>query len=132
MTTSRTTLLATEALVSATSGQGWLDRINNNFIISAWVDVKAKTANYTATVTDCFITVDPTGGAVTITLPQASTATGMVLYVQPLNVSNTVTLDGYSAETINGSATKTIGTANRRVQLICTGTLWLANYYDPL
>jgi hypothetical protein len=52
--------------------------------------------------------------------------------VEALNVTNTVTIDGNASETVNGSATKTIGTAGRLVILRSDGTNWNAWFYDRL
>jgi len=128
------TLLSTERLVGETTGDGWLDKINDNFRYRFGAEGQNKTANYTLVLADAskLTRVDPTSGAVTITTPAAATCTGVAFLVEALNVTNTVTLDGNSSETINGSATKTIGTAGRLVILRSDGTNWNAWYYDRL
>ena len=128
------TLLSTERLVGETTGSGWLDKINDNFRYRFGAEGQTKTANYTLVLADAskLTRVDPTSGAVTITTPAASTCEGVGFLVEAMNVANTVTLDGNSAETINGSATKTIGTAGRLVLLRSDGTNWNAWYWDRL
>lgn len=127
------TLISTERLVEATAGEGWLDRINDNFGMARWVNVRSVTSlTDTATSADDCILLDATSNAVTLTLPPVADVDGMVLTVIAINVSNTVTLDGNASETINGSATKTIGTINHRVELIATSSGWHANYSAAL
>lgn len=127
------TLLSTERLVEATAGEGWLDRINDNFGMARWVNVRSVTAlTDTATSADDCILLDATSNAVTLTLPPVADVTGMVLTVIAIDVSNTVTLDGNASETINGAATKTIGTVGHSVTLIATASGWRANYSAAL
>lgn len=128
------TLLSTERLVGETTGSGWLDKINDNFRYRFGAEGQTKTTNYTLVLADAskLTRVDPTSGAVTITTPAASTCSGVGFLIEALNVSNTVTLDGNAAETINGAATKTIGTAGRLVLLRSDGTNWNAWYWDRL
>lgn len=68
----------------------------------------AKTANYTATISDYVI--DCTTGTFTITLP---TAVGIVgrIYIIKNSGAGSITLDTTSSQTIDGSTTKTIAAA---------------------
>ena len=77
----------------------------------------AKTADYTATDSDCVIDVDATSGDVTITL-QAVTA-GRSMHIRRTdNSSNTVTVDGDGAETINGNTAISLASQYDAVHLI--------------
>ena len=73
--------------------------------------IVAKTANYTATVSDYTILCDTTGGGFTITLPAANTCTGRIYVIKKVignSGANNVTIDGNGAETIDGAATITL------------------------
>ncbi|MGB1214618.1 MAG: hypothetical protein ACPG4X_14735 [Pikeienuella sp.] len=71
--------------------------------------IDPKTANYTVEIGDDtkVITVDASGGAVTVTLPTlAASGNGFQVTVKKTdNSSNTVTVDGNAAETIDGAST---------------------------
>lgn len=84
----------------------------------------AKTANYTATITDTVLIVDSTSGSVTITLPAASTSTGMVLTVKKIVSANSVILDGNASETIDSATTLTITTQWAAKTVYCDGSAW--------
>ena len=110
-----------------------LTTIGLNFDVRLWNDNRTVTASsVTVGLTDEWILVDPTSNAITLNLPAVATCDGMVLGVTALNVANTITLDGSGAETINGSATKTIGTSGRTVVLRAYSGGWRANYFDAL
>lgn len=79
-----------------------------------------KTANYTATTSDCVINC--TSGTFTVTLYAASGNAGRVLIIQNSG-AGTITVDGNGSETINGSLTVSLLT-NDSVQLVCTGSAW--------
>ncbi len=87
--------------------------------------VAAKTANYTATSSDYLLLVDATAGAVTITLPAASSSSGMVLIVKKTDSgANAVTVDANGAETIDGVTTVGLTTQYDSVKIQCDGTEW--------
>lgn len=85
-----------------------------------------KDANYTATIYDRVIKGDTSGGAFTITLPAASTATGLVLtFIRTGAGVNALTIDGNGAETIDGAATNAEMDAQYdSITIICDGTEW--------
>lgn len=87
--------------------------------------VVTKAANYTALDTDETILVDASSGSVTVALPSAVYRAGKVYNVKKIDASaNSVTIDPYGAETVDGAATKSTTTqwANMRVQ--SNGTAW--------
>lgn len=85
-----------------------------------------KTANYTAAVTDTFIPVDATSGAITITLYTASGNAGKRIKIKKIdNTLNAVTIDGAGSETIDGDTTKVLSTRWEALELECDGTNWL-------
>ena len=86
------------------------------------------TSNYTAKPSDALIRVDASGGAVTITLPAASSMIGSRLTVKRLNAgANAVTVS--ATDLIDGSATATLASQYARMTVlgIRSGT---ASTYD--
>lgn len=87
--------------------------------------IKTVSDAYDILTTDCIVLVDASGGAKTITLPQASTVTGRIFTVKKIDSSaNSVTLDGFSTETIDGSTTKTLATQYKSFTVTSTGSVW--------
>lgn len=72
------------------------------------------------------VLMDATAGAKTVNLPAAATAgSGGILYVKKVDTStNTVTVDGNAAETIDGSLTYVITTPYDSIQLVSDGSNW--------
>ncbi|NDC95617.1 hypothetical protein EBZ38_03815 [bacterium] len=65
------------------------------------------------------------GGAITVNLPPAVDYRGVIFTVKKTDSSaNTVTLDGNGAETIDGTATKSISSAYGSIRVISDGTAW--------
>lgn len=96
-----------------------------NFI-AMWGYV-AKTANYTATVTD--YTIDCTANTFTVTLPTAgASVTGVPAgrcYVVVNSGTGTITVATTSSQTINGSTTFTINTQYSGAIFQSNGTNWI-------
>lgn len=121
--TSANNLLLT-ATTTTTSG---------DFVVGTKVKITTltKTANYTFTSTDPgIIFADATGGAVTITLPAASSSTIGVQY-QVFKVdssANAVTIAGNGADTLlTGSTTSTTAQSNCLKVTGYTSTSWIVN-----
>ena len=84
--------------------------------------VVSKTANYTATLTDAMILVDATGGAVTITMPAATTP-GQFYLIKKTDISiNAVTISRAGADLLDGSTTVALATQFSARILISDGT----------
>lgn len=84
-----------------------------------------KTGNYTATASDNLIKCDASSGGFTITLPAASTVSGLSLDVIKIDATgNLVVIAANGAETISGSNTWVIGTQWTNLTLRCDGTAW--------
>lgn len=141
---------ALEALVTLSSGasapsttfpyQWWVDETNNvvkqrNSANTQWIirgtsgvaGVSTKTGAYTVTLNDFgrLFSCDASGGDFTVTLPAAATAgDGFTVAVKNSGTSGAVTIDGNSAETIDGSATIVLRTRGTGVVLRCDGTGW--------
>ena len=86
----------------------------------------AMTSGGTLSVEDYYIGCDTTSGAFTATLPAAATAgAGRMYIIANETGGNTVTVDGYSTETIDGSLNFALGD-NAAKQIICSGTEWFS------
>lgn len=71
---------------------------------NGWMGVTALTANTTLTVASGTLqTIDTSGGAVTVTLPDAATSSGKVFAVKKIAGSNAATLQRAGSDTIDGS-----------------------------
>lgn len=122
------TYLHTLTWVGATNGYAltWPNHdgpLSTNASPRAYV---AKTANYTAAVTDEVIFCDATSGAITISLPPAATAgAGKVYAVKKTDASgNAVTLDGDGTEKIDGALTKALAAQYDSVTIVSDGANW--------
>lgn len=88
--------------------------------------VATKTTTYPMTDDDAVILADATGGAFTVTTPDAtSVKTGVVYTVVKIDSSaNAVTVDGSGAQTINGAATESLSTQYQSITIASNGTNW--------
>lgn len=80
----------------------------------------------TLTNTDYVLLCNPAGGAQTINLPAvASIQPGRAYFVRTTGTTNSVTIDGAGAETIDGAATKVLASgAIHGCLLVSDGTAW--------
>ena len=89
------------------------------------LDIKAKSADYTATVADEVFLVDATAGAVTVTLPSVSRLAGKSYTIKKTDASaNAVTIDGDGSETIDGAATQSLASQWDSVTVVSDGSGW--------
>ena len=91
---------------------------NVNYLLKPSI-ITAST-NHTATDLDYTIVAN---GALTVTLPQASTVRGKILIIKSIT-AGTVTVDGYSSETIDGAATASISTIYDSIIVQSDGSNW--------
>lgn len=63
-------------------------------------------------------------GNVTLALPTASGIAGKQVWVKKMSALNSVVIDPFGSETIDGSATKTLTTLNEVVRLVSDGVNW--------
>lgn len=89
------------------------------------VSVTSKSANYQATIQDDLILVNTSGGGVTITLPQASTAS-IPLYIKKTSSdANSVTVAAYAGDLVDGAASTTFSAQNYTAVYFSNGsTAW--------
>jgi hypothetical protein len=101
----------------------WLNKQFTNLMVASaqvpsWVN---KTANYTASKEDAYIFMDATAGALTVTVPLATTMPGVVLTIKKIDASaNAVTI----AATIDGAASPTLATQYKSKTIQSDGTRW--------
>jgi hypothetical protein len=74
---------------------------------------------------DYFLACDATAGAITLTLPPAALAAGRIYVFKRINAgANTVTVDAYASETIDGAATHVLSPQWNSITIISNGTAW--------
>lgn len=89
----------------------------------AWRD-RRVTASGLIQGSDDILLVDTTSGSVTLTLPPAANSRGQWFEVKKLVAANTITLDGYLSETIDGSATLAWTAQYQAYTVYSDGTEW--------
>lgn len=88
-------------------------------------NIVTVSTNTLASVQHDTILVDASGGALTITLPPAASASGHILTVKKIDGSiNAVTIDPDGAETIDDAATRTLLLQYSSVTIHSDGTEW--------
>jgi len=93
--------------------------------IDAFRAIRTITASAAISASDYTVLADAAAGAVTVTLPAASTVTGQTFHVKKIDATaNAVTLDGNGAETIDGAATKATTTQWASYSVQSNGTGW--------
>jgi hypothetical protein len=92
---------------------------------SLGLPVTTKTAGYTVAAGDYTILCNNTSGAITISLPTASSIAGRIYVIKKISgVGNNVLVDGFGGETIDGSATNTITTQYSKITIQSDGVNW--------
>lgn len=81
-------------------------------------------ANYTVTATNQVLVVDSTSGNITITLQTAVGLSGEQIVIKKSVAANTITVDGLSAETIDGLTTKDLNRQYEFIRITSDGTNW--------
>jgi len=101
------------------------DTGNVRMLFGTRTAIQTRSASYTATKNDDTILCSASGASMTITLPPVSGLIGARLTIKKIDSSaNTVTIDGNSAETIDGAATKVLSTQWSTATLQSDGTAW--------
>jgi hypothetical protein len=84
-----------------------------------------QTGTLTATAGQ-IVRCDPSGGGFTVNLPDATNLAGEIIIIKNVTSStNTITVDGDAAQTIDGAATATITTAFGVMRLISDAANWM-------
>ncbi len=74
---------------------------------------------------DSVLVCDSTAANITAALPPAAFVTGQMFTIVKTVAVNSVILDGFGSETINGAATRTLTSQWESVLVISDGTQWL-------
>jgi len=102
---------------------------NWNFLSNTFVPVKEITATYTASHFDYYIKANTSSNNITINLPSSSEYSagygyGHKLVIKKSSSLNTLTIDPYSSETIDGASTYSWTTNGKSITIIKTSTGW--------
>jgi hypothetical protein len=102
-----------------------LQRISAAFNSSGLLLVRQISTTTTVSQSDEVITVDATGGAVTVALPPIARARNRHLYVKKIDASaNAVTVNPFGSETVDGAATVSTTTQYGGFELVAGSTEW--------
>ncbi len=89
------------------------------------VSITTDNSPYTLTTATRTLFCDATEGEITVNLPTAEGNNGKIFEIIKTDDSvNTVYIDGYSSETINGSAGQTLVSAYDKITIVCNSTTW--------
>lgn len=92
---------------------------------SLGLNTRTVTTATTATVTDFSVFGNATGGAFTITLPSAASASGHIMAFKKLDASaNAVTIKGNGTELIDAANTNVLSTQYANILIQSDGTQW--------
>ena len=86
-----------------------------------------KFSNVTGSITageESVYLVNTSGGAVTITLPSASSSKGRIYFFKLVEGLSNLTIDGAFSELIDGAETFVLNAVFKSVTLLCDGTSW--------
>ncbi len=90
--------------------------------------IATVTASYTMTASDFAILANATSAALTVTLPPAKTASGMIVHIKKIDSSlNVVTVKAAGTDKIEGSGSKSLGKIYKSLMLISDGS---AHWYE--
>jgi hypothetical protein len=99
----------------------WINRASDGYLFNT----RKITASTTLVLSDSIVLVDATAGAVTVTLPPALNAEDKRYTIKKIDASgNAVTIDGNGAETIDGSATKSLATQYKAYEIVSQNGAW--------
>jgi hypothetical protein len=88
--------------------------------------VRTITTDYVVTNFDRMIFADTTGGTITIYLPSATTTAGREFVIQKSVAANSVTIQAYTGETVQGSGAIGLSGIRDTITLISNGTNFTA------
>ena len=89
------------------------------------ISISTKTSSYTVLLTDNVLKADATSGALTFSLPPASTATGRVFFFKKVDSSlNAMIIQANGGDLIDGASSQTTIIQWYNFMLISDGTTW--------
>jgi len=124
------------SIVTGATRRIQLDASGNSKIIGTLeVSAKVKTAiktvtNITYSISDSItsgdhtLLLDASSNAVTATLPNATTNSGVEYVIKAIDITNTVTLNTTSSQNIDGSTSYVFGTQYQTIKVQSDGTQW--------
>lgn len=87
------------------------------------ISVSTKSGNYTVQAGDNFILVNAAAGAITISLPTASSVTGRIFYIKKIDATtNIVTIQAFGSQLIDGTNLITTNVQYSAFSLLSDGT----------
>jgi hypothetical protein len=95
------------------------------YISAGGVTSISSTTSITHIAGEHFYLVSTSGGAVTMNLPTAVGNKAIFNFVKTTGDGSVVTIDGSGSETINGSATKALGSQYAKVRIVSNGSNWI-------
>lgn len=100
--------------------QGWLQEVYRAIVRRT--ALTTQTTSYTIQNNIFYVRADATSGAMTVTLPLATSSEGRQVLICKVDASaNAVTVDGNGSETIQGSASISLASQWDKALLICNG-----------
>lgn len=101
--------------------------LNNSINQQIKTEIVSTDSSLTLAPVNQIVVVDSVSTAVTLTLPEASTAKGKTITVKKKNSSgNNITIEGAGSETIDGNASYVISSTNKAsVMMTSNGVEWL-------
>lgn len=112
-----------QAVMLVSDGSNW--RVFASFNTTPRLEVVTKTTTYTALVQDDVIKADTSGGAWTLTLPDATTCRGKVLYIKKVSSdANSLTIDPNGSQTIDGMTTRVLIVQYDFMAVVSDGSNW--------
>jgi hypothetical protein len=95
------------------------------YIRTSGITIVSATENYTMTDFDDIVKANGTGGAFTVTLPDATGVTGRVRSIKRTSALGVITVGTTGGQTIDGLATKLLSLQWATIQVISDGSNWL-------
>jgi hypothetical protein len=95
------------------------------YISAGGVTSISSTTSITHIAGEHFYLVSTSGGAVTMNLPTAVGNVAIFNFVKVTGDGSVVTIDGSGSQTINGSATKALGSQYAKVRIVSNGSNWI-------
>ena len=101
-----------------------LSHLYSNFQLSLPITAIDDTDSPYSAAVDTSLVVDCSGGATTVNLPAVSGNSGKIIQITHVGSTNSITIDGSGAETIDGETTQALDTQYDTVTLLCDGSEW--------
>lgn len=102
---------------------------NPSAFTSAFRTVSVDSTSYNVSVNGEYANIllvddDTAGGAVTLTLPAASTATNVVFWIKKIGSTGNVTVDAVGSQTIDGALTAVLTAQYEAITVVSDGGSW--------